>query len=69
MMPRMTGPELVKRLESLSMPVKVLYMSGYLYGEFLEPATGQRLEFIQKPFISKVLLQKVWETCAISELN
>lgn len=61
MMPRMTGPELVKRLESLSTPVKVLYMSGYT-DEILEPAMGQRLGFIQKPFTSKVLLQKVCET-------
>jgi CheY-like chemotaxis protein len=68
MMPRMTGPELVKRLESLSMPVKVLYMSGYT-DEILEPATGQRLGFIQKPFTSKVLLQKVRETLAPPEPN
>jgi CheY-like chemotaxis protein len=68
MMPRMTGPELVKRLESLSMPVKVLYMSGYT-DEILEPAAGQRLGFIQKPFTSTVLLQKVCETFAVSEPN
>jgi CheY-like chemotaxis protein len=68
MMPRMTGPELVKRLESLSMPVKVLYMSGYT-DEILEPATGQRLGFIHKPFTSKVLLEKVCETFAISAPN
>ena len=68
MMPRMTGPELVKRLESLSMPVKVLYMSGYT-DEILQPATGQRLGFIQKPFTSNVLLEKVFETLAISEPN
>ena len=68
MMPRMTGPELVKRLESLSMPVKVLYMSGYT-DEILQPATGQRLGFIQKPFTSNVLLEKVSETLAISEAN
>jgi FixJ family two-component response regulator len=68
MMPRMTGPELVKRLESLSMPVKVLYMSGYT-DEILQPATGQRLGFIQKPFTSNVLLEKVSKTLAISEPN
>ncbi len=61
MMPRMTVPELVKRIESLSAPVKVLYMSGYT-DETLELGMGQRLSFIQKPFTSKILLQKVCET-------
>jgi two-component system, cell cycle sensor histidine kinase and response regulator CckA len=68
MMPRMTGPELVRQLESLSLPVKVLYMSGYT-DEILEPAAGQRLGFIQKPFTSTVLLQKVCETFSVSEPN
>jgi signal transduction histidine kinase len=68
MMPRMTGPELIKRMESLSMPVKVLYMSGYT-DEILEPGMGQRLGFIQKPFTSNALLQKVSETFAVSEEN
>lgn len=65
MMPRMTGPELVRRLETLCTPVKVLYMSGYT-DEILEPAMGQRLGFIQKPFTSKVLLKKVCETLEIA---
>jgi two-component system, cell cycle sensor histidine kinase and response regulator CckA len=64
MMPRMTGPELVQRLECLCTPVKILYMSGYT-DEILEPATGQRLGFIQKPFTSKMLLAKVHETLDI----
>lgn len=63
MMPRMTGPELVKQIDALSTPVKVLYMSGYT-DEILEPAMGQQLGFIQKPFTSKALLQKVRETFA-----
>ena len=68
MMPRMTGPELVRQLESLSMPVKVLYMSGYT-DEILEPSAGQGLGFIQKPFTSNALLQKVCETLAFPEPN
>jgi signal transduction histidine kinase len=63
MMPRMTGPQLAKRIDALMPMVKVLYMSGYA-NESLEPVKGQRLAFIPKPFNSRDLLQKVRETLA-----
>lgn len=50
------------------MPVKVLYMSGYA-DEIFDAATGQQCGFLQKPFTSHVLLQKVSETFAASESN
>lgn len=68
MMPRMTGPELVKRLESLSTPVKILYMSGYT-DEILEPATGAAAWLHPEAVSSKVLLEKVCETFDIVEPN
>jgi CheY-like chemotaxis protein len=63
MMPRMTGPQLVKRIEPLLPTAKVLYMSGYT-GDILEAATDQPLAFIQKPFTAQVLVKKVRETLA-----
>jgi signal transduction histidine kinase len=63
MMPRMTGPQLAKRIDALMPTVKVLYMSGYA-NESLESVRGQRLAFIPKPFSSKDLLRKVRETLA-----
>ena len=61
MMPRMTGPQLVKQLETRVPSVKILYMSGYP-NEILEPAAGQPLAFIQKPFSAPLLIKKVRET-------
>ena len=63
MMPRMTGPQLAKRIDALMPMVKVLYMSGYA-NESLESVKGQRLAFIPKPFNSRDLLRKVRETLA-----
>ena len=63
MMPRMTGPQLAKRIDALMPSVKVLYMSGYA-NENLESVGGQRLAFIPKPFNSTDLLRKVRETLA-----
>jgi nitrogen-specific signal transduction histidine kinase/CheY-like chemotaxis protein len=63
MMPRMTGPQLAKRIDALMPTVKVLYMSGYA-NESLESVRGQRLAFIPKPFSSRDLLRKVRETLA-----
>jgi two-component system, cell cycle sensor histidine kinase and response regulator CckA len=63
MMPRMTGPQLVKRIDALMPTVKVLYMSGYA-NEILESVGGQCLSFIPKPFNSRDLLRKVRETLA-----
>jgi len=59
-MPTMGGPELAKRVRSLTPGTKVIYMSGYtddtlaLYGP-PHPDT----EFIQKPFTPAALAEKL----------
>jgi CheY-like chemotaxis protein len=63
MMPRMTGPQLANRIDALMPTVKVLFMSAYTEGA-LESVSGQRLDFIPKPFSSSDLIQKVRETLA-----
>jgi two-component system, cell cycle sensor histidine kinase and response regulator CckA len=61
-MPRMSGPDLVKRVRTARPDVKVLFMSGYT-----DAATGLRAmlgvdtQFIQKPFAASALLAKVRE--------
>jgi signal transduction histidine kinase/CheY-like chemotaxis protein len=60
MMPRMSGPQLVRHLHSVMPAAKVLYMSGYA-GEALEPVGEQPVAFIQKPFGARELLRKVRE--------
>ena len=63
MMPRMTGPQLAKRIDALMPAVKVIFMSAYSEGA-LETVTGQRPAFIPKPFSSSDLIRKVRETIA-----
>jgi signal transduction histidine kinase len=63
MMPRMTGPQLANRIDALMPTVKVLFMSAYTEGA-LKSVSGQRLDFIPKPFSSSDLIQKVRETLA-----
>jgi two-component system cell cycle sensor histidine kinase/response regulator CckA len=60
-MPNMRGPELAKRLKTLSADLEIIYMSGYLEfskgsGEFLEGSF-----FLQKPFSRDSLVCKVDE--------
>ena len=53
-MPGMNGKEMVKRIDRTRQPdLKVLYMSGYT--ENLEPG----IDFLEKPFTSADLLQRV----------
>ena len=59
-MPRMSGPHLVERLEPWHPEMKVLYMSGYsekhiLEDEILPPGAA----FLRKPFAIKDLLKQV----------
>lgn len=62
MMPGLTGPEVAERLRSTRPEMRVLYLSGYTDGAV---ARDGRLEtdasFLQKPFASGVLAQKVRE--------
>jgi signal transduction histidine kinase len=58
MMPRMTGPQLLDRLEAIMPRVKVLFMSGYS-GDILEPDRLAHRPFLQKPFSPQTLVEKV----------
>jgi CheY-like chemotaxis protein len=61
-MPRMGGPELVRRLISLMPDLRVLFVSGYT-AEALSPAElhGVQPGFLQKPFSADALAFKVRE--------
>ncbi len=61
-MPKMSGRQLARRLESVRAGLKVLYISGYTGGELaaqgvLEPGT----EFMAKPFTPEALARRVRE--------
>ncbi len=67
-MPQMTGHELANRLTSMRPKLKVLYMSGYT-----DDTIGhlgilkQNIHFVQKPFTSYSLLNKVREVLSSSK--
>jgi signal transduction histidine kinase len=61
MMPRMTGPQFVKQIQSVMPTTKVLYMSGYT-DQILEPVGDQPLAFIAKPFSAAELIRKIRHT-------
>jgi two-component system, cell cycle sensor histidine kinase and response regulator CckA len=59
-MPRMTGPELARRVSARLGGVPVLYMSGYTEGAILESSDLPReSSFLSKPFSPDELLVKV----------
>jgi len=61
-MPGMNGPELAERLSRLRPGVKVLFMSGYTDRTIrLHDRLGDGAYFIQKPFTTNSLAQKVRE--------
>jgi PAS domain S-box-containing protein len=61
-MPEMSGPELVARIEAAHPGPRILYMSGYTEEAVLRPSvrTG-RTHFLQKPFTPLALARKVRE--------
>ncbi len=59
-MPRMSGPHLVERLEPWHPEMKVLYMSGYSEKDILkEEILPPGVAFLRKPFAIKDLLEQV----------
>jgi DNA-binding NtrC family response regulator len=61
-MPRMSGRELAKRLESYHPEMKVLYMSGYTDNAIvLHGVLVEGVNYIQKPFTVGGLTKKVRE--------
>jgi PAS domain S-box-containing protein len=67
-MPRMSGPELAKRLAAPHPSMKVLYMSGHADDAFLHHgAPDFRPAFLEKPFAATTLLEKVREVLEAPE--
>jgi CheY-like chemotaxis protein len=61
-MPRLRGPELVKRLSALRPGIKVIFMSGYTDQEVFErEILGPQKAYLQKPLTPKSLTEKVRE--------
>ena len=59
-MPRMSGRELAERLVDAAGDTKVLYMSGYTDGAIVgRGCSSPGTAFLQKPFTSAALAQKV----------
>ncbi len=61
-MPRMSGPEFIKRMRQIRQDFKALYMSGYTDEAVVYHGVTQGdMEFIQKPFTLEGLARKVRE--------
>ncbi|HEY1584427.1 MAG TPA: response regulator, partial [Polyangia bacterium] len=61
-MPRISGPELARRLAAVRPNMKILFMSGYTDDTvFRHGVAATELAFVQKPFTPEVLLSKVRE--------
>jgi CheY-like chemotaxis protein len=59
-MPRVSGPELVRRLSTVSPELKVLYMSGYSEeGSLSVMSDEERAVVLQKPFAPKLLAAEI----------
>jgi CheY-like chemotaxis protein len=61
-MPQMSGPEVAEKLAVLRPSIKVLYMSGYPdHPVFSKGGVKEGTAFLQKPFTTNALAQKVRE--------
>lgn len=61
-MPRMSGPELIKKLSLLHPETKVLCISGYTVNPMIQPELLKpQTSFLRKPFAPETLAQKVCE--------
>ena len=61
-MPRMSGTDLARQMQTTRPAIRVLYMSGYTdYGVIGQGILTADTPFIQKPFTSATLSRKVRE--------
>jgi PAS domain S-box-containing protein len=58
-MPRMSGPELVKHLRERSAQMRVLYMSGYAGAAISREAAIENEAYIEKPFTPDALVETI----------
>lgn len=64
-MPGMNGPELRECLRELAPSVRILFMSGYTYGELVKQGVQAAAgDYLGKPFTHTMLLSRVQETLA-----
>ncbi|HYE99098.1 MAG TPA: response regulator, partial [Planctomycetota bacterium] len=59
-MPRMSGPELARRLRTERPDLKIVFMSGYV-DRGIEQTDSAGGAFLEKPFTPQALLGKVRE--------
>jgi len=60
-MPRMKSTALVEGVRALQPDTSVLYMSGYAGDTLQAHGISEHTPFLQKPFMSKTLIEKVRE--------
>jgi CheY-like chemotaxis protein len=59
-MPRVSGPELIRRLSTTAPGLKVLFISGYSNeGDLGTSSTAEITSVLQKPFSLKVLQAEI----------
>jgi two-component system cell cycle sensor histidine kinase/response regulator CckA len=58
-MPRVSGPELVERLQADQLGMKVIFMSGYAKQGSLAAIEDAKVEILEKPFSTQTLLASV----------
>src|SRR5262249_51336331 len=62
-MPEMDGPALLKELRQRSLPLKIIFVSGYAEEAFAKSLPeAEEFEFLPKPFTLKQLIAKVKDT-------
>jgi len=66
-MPGMSGPDMARLLEKKRPDMRVMLMSGYQEDEMLSFTRGWR--FMEKPFLSAQLIQRVNEVLHTSECS
>ena len=66
-MPRQSGPELLRQLQADGYAGACLLVSGYVDEEVIvDPATGERITLLQKPFSTSELEDAVARVLAAS---
>ncbi|MEO8131099.1 MAG: PAS domain-containing protein, partial [Bryobacteraceae bacterium] len=61
LMPEMRGSEVAKRIRALHPGIAVVFMSGYADSTFLDPAALDKAVYMQKPFTSEELGNRIRE--------
>ncbi|MDX1953279.1 MAG: response regulator [Verrucomicrobiota bacterium] len=69
-MPRMSGPDLAKKIQATMPELPVLFTSGYTRNVALENGIeDSKLEFLQKPYTADELIQKIRAMLATGQIS